>query len=94
MVCFSVVVDDLEWDGEMLEFNEGDNCFFQGYRVLWDLYNCNGGVLSWIYFELELYYFMFYELEFYEEECCLDYQKFLDYELEFEECCCILIDFV
>lgn len=25
--CLSVMVDDLEWDGEMLEYNV-DNCFF------------------------------------------------------------------
>lgn len=43
--CLSVMVDDLEWDGEMLEYNV-DNCFFQVQRLFWDLYNCNGGILS------------------------------------------------
>lgn len=85
MARSSVAVDDLEWDGEMLEFNEGDNCLPQGHRVSRDLHNCNGGVPSRIHPELELHHSMLYEPESHEEERCLDHQKLLDHELELEE---------
>lgn len=62
----SVFVDELEWDGEMLEYNIY-NSFF--YRLVCDMYNCNGGVVnSWVYFDLELYYFMLCELVLCEDE--------------------------
>ncbi|XP_078369794.1 kinase D-interacting substrate of 220 kDa B-like isoform X5 [Oculina patagonica] len=79
----SVAVDELEWDGEMLELN-GDNCVPQPHRLSRDLHNCNGGVPSRVHPDMELHHSMLYEPD-HEEERCLDHQKLLDRELELEE---------
>ena len=73
----SLTVDDLEWDGEMLEVNDEQR------RVPREMYNCNGGVSSRVHPDLELHSSMLYEVR--ETDHCLDHQKLLDRELELEE---------
>lgn len=80
----SVLADELEWDGEMLEYNT-HNSF--PHRLARDMHNCNGGVAnSRVHPDLELHHSMLYEPASREdEEQCLDHQKLLDRELELEE---------
>lgn len=74
--------DELEWDGEMLDYNAENSV---PHRLSRDLHNCNGGVVSRVHPDLELHHSMLYEPVHDEEEQCLDHHKLLDRELELEE---------
>lgn len=78
----SVIGDELEWDGEMLDYSTESSV---PQRISRDLHNCNGGLTSRMHPDLELHHSMLYEPSREEEERCLDHQKLLDRELELEE---------
>ena len=78
----SVIGDELEWDGEMLDYSMESSV---PQRISRDLHNCNGGLTSRMHPDLELHHSMLYEPSREEEERCLDHQKLLDRELELEE---------
>ena len=78
----SAIGDELEWDGEMLDY-DAENSMPQ--RMSRDLHNCNGGMASRVHPDLDLHHSMLYEPSREEEEQCLDHQKLLDRELELEE---------
>lgn len=78
----SGIGDELEWDGEMLDY-DAENSMPQ--RMSRDLHNCNGGMASRVHPDLDLHHSMLYEPSREEEEQCLDHQKLLDRELELEE---------
>ncbi|XP_031554950.1 kinase D-interacting substrate of 220 kDa B-like isoform X3 [Actinia tenebrosa] len=74
----SIVHDDMEWDGEMLQYDNDK-------RAHRDFNNCNGGVPVRIHPDLNLDSSLIYEPN--EREPCLavDHQKMLEKELELEE---------
>ncbi|XP_029195259.2 kinase D-interacting substrate of 220 kDa-like isoform X4 [Acropora millepora] len=79
----SVLADELEWDGEILDYNDHNSLLNRAPRAT---YNCNGGVInSRVHPDLELQQSMLYAHSREDEEQCLDHHKLLDHELELEE---------
>ena len=74
--------DGLEWDDEILEYNDESSV---PHRIARDFHNCNGGVASRVHPDLDLHHSMLYQPAREEEDQCLDHQKLLDRELELEE---------
>ncbi|XP_032231090.2 kinase D-interacting substrate of 220 kDa isoform X2 [Nematostella vectensis] len=76
----SIVHDDLEWDGEMLHFDNEKSANMN--RIHRDLHNCNGGVPGRIHPDMDLDASILYEPN--EEELCLAHDHH-QRELEMEE---------
>lgn len=77
----SIVHDEMEWDGEMLQYDNDKNAA----RTHRDFHNCNGGVVGRGHGDMSLDHSVIYEPNERDPCLALDHQKMLERELELEE---------